>query len=98
MQAISSMSVFRYNNPDMLRLLLGAWFCAAALGQDFRATISGQVRDKMGGAISHCTVTAVRVDTGEATHATTNSDGYYTLSYLTPGSFVIEAAAPGFKT
>ncbi|MDQ2947835.1 MAG: TonB-dependent receptor, partial [Acidobacteriota bacterium] len=82
----------------MPRWLLGVLLSTTLFGQDFRATISGQVTDKTGAAIPHATVTAVRVDNDEATHAATNSDGYYTLSYLTPGSFVIEVAVPGFKT
>src|SRR6266851_3414346 len=81
----------------MARWLLLGLFVGSAFAQDFRATISGQVLDRTGAAIPHANVAAIRVDNDEATRATTNSQGFYTLSYLTPGSFTIEVEAPGFK-
>jgi hypothetical protein len=68
----------------------------AAAAQDFRATISGQVVDSSGAAIPGATVKARRNGTNESVEAVTNSTGYYTLPYLNPGEYTIEATATGF--
>lgn len=72
-------------------------FAVAAFAQDFRATISGQVSDHTGAVVPDANVTATRLDNHEITRALTNSEGYYTLSYLSPGNFSIDVEAPGFK-
>ncbi len=66
-------------------------------GQDFRATITGQVTDGSGAAIPGAKVRAIQRNTNQATEATTNRDGYYTLPYLQPSSFDVEVSAVGFN-
>jgi hypothetical protein len=67
-------------------------------GQDFRATISGQVTDASGSAIPGAKVKATQRSTDEVFHAVTNQDGYYTLPYLQPSTYDVEAEATGFTT
>lgn len=66
-------------------------------GQDYRATIVGQVTDSSKAAIPGVTVRALRAGTNEITETITNDDGYYTLPYLIPGTYTIEASMPGFS-
>jgi hypothetical protein len=77
-----------------------ALVCAATLtfGQDFRATITGQVTDSSKLAIPGATVRAIRAATNESAQAITNQDGYYTLPFLDPDNYVLEVSAPGFKS
>ena len=72
-------------------------FSTAVLGQDFRATILGQVTDASKSAIPNATVKATRVGTNEATEVKTSASGFYSIPYLAPGTYNIEAAAPGFN-
>ena len=68
------------------------------LGQDFRATITGQITDSSKAAVPGATVKAIQPGTNEATQTVTNKEGYYSLSYLTPNKYIVEVAAPGFKS
>lgn len=79
--------------PFLFALQLAA---IVLLGQDFRATISGQVTDPSNAALPGVTVKAVNVGTNETVEAITNDEGYYTLPYLTPGTYNVEASLAGF--
>src|SRR5262249_15857084 len=81
-----------------LGVLLTLIFGAAAMlsAQEFRGTISGQVTDPSGAAIVGATVRAIQRSTNQATEATTNQDGYYTLPYLQPSNYDVEVSANGF--
>src|SRR5258708_19749941 len=68
------------------------------LGQDFRATITGQITDSSKAAVPGATVKATQPGTNEVTQTITNKEGYYSLSYLTPNKYIVEVAAPGFKS
>src|SRR5579872_390872 len=81
-------------NGVALLLLFGA----SLFGQDYRATITGQVTDGSKAAIPNATVRAIQLDTNETTEATTNTEGYYTLAFLNPNKYLVEVTAPGFKT
>src|SRR5437879_304000 len=70
---------------------------ASLYAQDFRATIAGYVTDASGSAIVNAKIRAVQVDTAQATEATSNHDGYYTLPYLVPSTYALEVTAKGFK-
>src|SRR5258708_33831549 len=84
-------------------MTLNRFFClritfGVLQAQDFRATITGQVSDKSNSPIPGAKVKAVRAGTNETTTAETDSSGFFTLSYLTPGDFTVEVSAPGFRT
>jgi hypothetical protein len=70
----------------------------ATLAQDFRATLSGKVTDPSGGAIPNATVRATNTATNAVKETKTTSDGIYTIPYLDPGSYNIEATGQGFQT
>ncbi len=71
--------------------------CSLMFGQDFRATITGQVTDASGAAIAGAKVRAIQRSTNQASEATTNQDGYYTLTYLPPSTYDVEVSADGFE-
>ena len=75
--------------------------CATAamrLGaQDFRATITGQVSDPSGAAITGAQIRAVQRNTNAVIVAVSNHQGYYTLPFLQPSTFDIEVTAQGFS-
>src|SRR5512143_3732831 len=71
---------------------------SVAAAQDYRATITGQVTDRTGGAIPNARVRAIQRGTNEATSALTDQDGFFALLYLQPGNFRVEIEAAGFST
>jgi hypothetical protein len=72
-------------------------FVATLLAQDFRATLTGQVTDPSGSAIPNATVKAVNTANNDSKEAKTNGEGLYTIPYLNPGTYTVEASATGFE-
>ena len=60
-----------------------------------RATLRGVISDEFSAAIVGATVTLTDTS-GRARTATTNAEGTYTLSGLTPGKYTVHAVATGF--
>ena len=81
----------------MKRICYLAAMCAALHAQDFRATISGQVTDGSHSVIPGALVRAIHTATNTVTEVRADKDGYYTLPYLQPSTYDIEAVAQGFK-
>jgi hypothetical protein len=73
-------------------------FAAGLFAQDFRATLTGSVTDPSGAAIPSATVRATNTATNAAKEVRTTTDGVYTIPYLDPGNYSVEAAANGFQT
>ena len=71
---------------------------AALLGQEFRGTFSGQVRDAQGAAIAKVKITATQKGTGVKAETLSSETGEYTIPFLTPGEYEIAAEMSGFKT
>ncbi len=65
--------------------------------QEFRATLSGIVRDPSGAVVPKAEVKAVKKDSGQAYSATTNGQGFYTIAYLIPGEYQVTVDAPQFR-
>ncbi|MDX2268177.1 MAG: TonB-dependent receptor [Bryobacter sp.] len=85
--------------PSMLRLLLAAALCSAALSaQEFRATITGRALDSSGAVVPNVTVRAINVASNETSTAVTDSSGVYTIPFLRPGQYTLTATSDGFKT
>src|SRR5712691_5497868 len=70
---------------------------SGSAAQEFRGSITGRVNDRSGGVLPGCTVTATNVATNVGSTATTNSEGLFTIPYLTPGSYTVVAELSGFK-
>src|SRR3984893_17255509 len=70
---------------------------SSAFAQEFRATISGQVTDPSGAAISGATVDVLSVERSTTTTAVTNSAGRYIVQFLLPGSYTLSVESAGLK-
>ena len=66
------------------------------LAQD--ATIQGVVTDQSGARVASARIKVTNVGTGIAQTLETNTQGVYAVPFLTPGTYRIEAAKPGFAT
>jgi len=71
---------------------------APAYGQDFRASITGQVADSTGAVIPDASITAVNIDTRLAYPTKSEKQGVYSLLYLLPGSYTVTVHAKNFQT
>lgn len=70
---------------------------AAALGQEFRATLLGNVIDPTGLAVAGARVTAVNTETKVEAATEANASGSYVIPYLQPGTYLLRVALTGFK-
>ena len=68
-----------------------------AHGQDFRGGITGRVSDSSAALLPGATVTAVNTATSVSSTTTTNTEGSYTVLYLTPGVYSVVVELAGFK-
>jgi Carboxypeptidase regulatory-like domain len=61
-------------------------------------SIQGIVTDQSGAAVGGAKVTITQKSTGRVITTTTTSSGTYVSGALTPGDYVVDVEAPGFKT
>ncbi len=61
-------------------------------------TILGVVMDSTGAVVANAEVVITNVATGVAKTTQTNSDGNYTVPFLTPGAYRVTVKASGFQT
>lgn len=72
--------------------------CAiAAFSQNF-GEITGLVTDSTGAAVANAEVTITNLATNQLRNLKTTSSGTYTVPFLTPGQYKVEAKAAGFKS
>src|SRR6266496_5359854 len=65
--------------------------------QQFYGTITGTVSDPSGAVVPNASVNVTNVDTNVTVGSKTNNAGVYVASYLTIGTYRVEAEASGFK-
>ncbi len=82
-----------------------AIFCVAILtllipasGQEFRASISGQVADPSGAVIPGAVITAVNDKTNVKATAKSDGHGVYSFPYLLAGTYTVTVTSPHFQT
>lgn len=75
-------------------IILAATLTTAAFAQG-RATLRGQISDEFGASIVGASVVLTDAS-GTPKTATTNGEGTYTFTGLTPGKYTIQAIASGF--
>ena len=84
----------------VLRASLSACLLSALalpLGAQNYGEITGTVSDPSGAVISGATVRATNTATGVGRTVVTNSTGSYSLPFLVPGVYNVQAEQPGFK-
>ena len=87
----------RKNRPAWFLLGLALTSCGA-FAQTNTGTILGSVFDKTQAVIANATVTITDADRGTSRTLMTNAVGEYTAPNLQPGTYILRATAPGFKT
>jgi Carboxypeptidase regulatory-like domain/TonB dependent receptor-like, beta-barrel len=83
-----------------LRLLVCASMVAAlapAGHAQFKASIGGTVKDAAGAVVSGVNVTVTNTETGKSQQAVTGDEGFFRVSGLPPGIYIVTADASGFK-
>jgi hypothetical protein len=81
----------------MLRLVVALALTAALHAQETRGTIVGRVTDPTGAVVAGVEIRATSASTGVSAVAKSNTSGNYTLPYLLPGTFTVQAEMAGFK-
>ncbi|MEP7352065.1 MAG: carboxypeptidase-like regulatory domain-containing protein, partial [Acidobacteriota bacterium] len=71
---------------------------SASIAQEFRASISGTVRDSRGGSVQAARVVARNVERGLQYESLTDSNGQYRIDFLLAGSYTLRVEKPQFKT
>src|ERR1700685_4758216 len=84
---------------SLLALAICMLASTATFAQSFTTgEISGTVTDPSGAVLPNVTVTLKSVEKGNTQSGTTNTQGAYRFSLLSPGNYTVSAEAPGFKT
>lgn len=79
-------------------LLALAFLCAGSVwGQESRGSIAGIVRDQQGASVAGSTVVVTNTETNAANRTSTNSNGYFEVSFLNPGAYTLSVEATGFR-
>ena len=60
-------------------------------------TIQGTVKDTQGAAISNARLAIRHIDTGRATHLSSNDQGYFSTPALSIGNYRVRVVSPGMK-
>jgi hypothetical protein len=78
--------------PTMMAL------CTPAMYAQFRASITGTVKDPTGAGVPGAKITLVDIATGRTLTATSNATGAYTFNALPPDQFNLTVTMTGFQT
>jgi len=78
-------------------LLVSGGFALESSAQVAGGTMSGRVTDESGGILSQASVTITNVATSVVTSTSTNTDGFYAVANLLPGTYTIAVALTGFS-
>ena len=80
-----------------LLVYLSLAFLPVMYAQEFRGTVTGRVVDVQSAAVPNARITAVLVATGAQSVTNSGLDGLFTIPFLSPGTYRLEADAAGFK-
>lgn len=78
-------------------LSLGNGFAPAAFGQTTSSSIAGTVVDPSGAVIPNARISARNDATGQASSATADAHGGYTITNMPPGTYTVTASSGGFQ-
>ena len=79
-----------------LLLAPASWLLPPVLSQSATATLSGTVEDQSGAVVPGASVTVLNAATSLERQATTNDQGYFSISLLQPGSYIVTTKRDGF--
>ena len=99
---IGSVVIRCFRSAGFYAVVLTASLCVVmtlpAHAQLDKGTIAGTVRDTSGSVLPNAQVVVRNTETGISTNLATNADGSYQVLSLNPGTYSVEASAPGFST
>ncbi|HTZ60876.1 MAG TPA: TonB-dependent receptor [Acidobacteriaceae bacterium] len=81
-----------------ISVLIGAFAAAASAQIANNTSLVGTVSDSSGGVISGSKVTAIEENTKVHAQTVANDQGYYSISFIQPGTYDITVEKSGFKT
>jgi carboxypeptidase family protein/TonB-dependent receptor-like protein len=82
----------------LLSLVISFAHLAIFAQQAANATLTGAIADQHGALVPGVKITATHVATGAKRETTTNSDGIYVFSNMSPGDYELRIEARGFST
>lgn len=85
-----------FRTRTVIAALLIVWSSGVASAQVPQVNVTGVVRDATGAVMPGVIVTATQQDKNVSRSATTGADGTYSFT-LEPGTYIVTAAAPGFR-
>lgn len=78
--------------------VVSCYSAAMSQAQSNAADLQGSVRDPSGAVVSGATVTARNTATNSSRDTTTNDDGFYKITNLSPGEYEVTVKAQNYKT
>jgi len=90
----------RTAHSAMLAVLFVLCFALASSplwAQGYRATLNGQVTDPSGASVPGAAVTAKNVANGTVLRGTSQADGRFVITHVSPGTYDVTTEAKGFK-
>ena len=78
-----------------LLFLFSPWMLFAQVAN--QTALVGTVTDQSGSVVPNAKVTGTNVDTKVDYTGTTNAEGYYSIPYVSPGTYNITVEDPGFS-
>jgi hypothetical protein len=83
----------------VVTLLAGGFLVPpAAMAQMTRGGVNGTVRDASGAVVPGATVTVTNVATNQTRDTVSDAEGFYRVSALEPGTYIVKASLAGFTT
>ena len=80
----------------LLTILLTTCLSLSTLAQSDQGRIAGTVKDQTGAVIPNATILVKNERTGDERTATSNADGYYTITALRPSLYTIKFSSSNF--
>src|ERR1700733_9563319 len=82
---------------SLLLLLMALVVSPAAIAQSSTGLVNGPAKDSTGGVVPGTTINLLNVETKVVRHTLTNSNGYFEIQNVEPGTYTLEVTTTGFK-
>src|SRR5215471_2118007 len=80
-----------------LMIVVSVLLPSSLFAQSDNAQIAGYAKDASGAFVSSAAITAINEATGLRRSTLSNSEGYFAISHVPPGSYTLTAERAGFK-
>src|SRR6185503_15062649 len=82
---------------SLFALCLIVGFTGSVMAQVTTGTISGSVADPNGAVVQGANITATSLETNSSRSTTSDSDGHFAFTLLTPGRYRVDVTSQGFQ-